>query len=276
MDTIFHPTDFSRASHRAFAHALRLAVIAKSTLTVYHTEPHNPAASWDQFPHVRQLLADWGMIPEQSPREAIYDLGIGIEKVSAAHRSARDSVLKYLEKYPHQLIVLATHQHSGLRQLFRRSVAEQIARRSGDMALFIPAKCEGFVSLNDGTVSLRNILILSDTTYFSQLGIEAAQMMVRSLGVTEANFFILQKNGKGESRQVEEGSNECGKWFTISDDRSPLIAVTQVAEEVSAELIIVSSAGRDTIAERLFGSLAERVVRQAPCPVLTVPIGSIL
>ncbi len=51
----------------------------------------------------------------------------------------------------------------------------------------------------------------------------------------------------------------------------PLFAITQLAEALQADLIVVGSHGRHGVARWLLGSVAEAVVRQAACPVLVVP-----
>lgn len=50
----------------------------------------------------------------------------------------------------------------------------------------------------------------------------------------------------------------------------PRAAVLSVAEEVSADLIVMGTHGRRGIARALIGSVAESVVRTSPVPVLTV------
>jgi nucleotide-binding universal stress UspA family protein len=50
----------------------------------------------------------------------------------------------------------------------------------------------------------------------------------------------------------------------------PAPTIVEVAAEVAADLIVMGTAGRSGIAHVLMGSVAERVVRTAPCPVLTV------
>jgi nucleotide-binding universal stress UspA family protein len=40
--------------------------------------------------------------------------------------------------------------------------------------------------------------------------------------------------------------------------------------EVKGDLLVVGSHGHGFVAHMLLGSVAERVIRQAPCPVLTV------
>ena len=50
----------------------------------------------------------------------------------------------------------------------------------------------------------------------------------------------------------------------------PFEDIVRVAKELPADLIIMGTHGRTAGAHALLGSVAERVVRRAPCPVLTV------
>jgi universal stress protein A len=47
-------------------------------------------------------------------------------------------------------------------------------------------------------------------------------------------------------------------------------SILEVAEEVGAELIVMATHGRSGISHFFLGSVAEQVVREAPCPVLTL------
>lgn len=49
--------------------------------------------------------------------------------------------------------------------------------------------------------------------------------------------------------------------------------VTRIASEEGADLIVIATHGRTGWRERLFGSVAGKVVRLATCPVLTIPCG---
>ena len=46
--------------------------------------------------------------------------------------------------------------------------------------------------------------------------------------------------------------------------------ILQVAKEVHADSIVIGTHGRRGISRALLGSVAEAIVRTAPCPVLTV------
>ena len=54
---------------------------------------------------------------------------------------------------------------------------------------------------------------------------------------------------------------------------SPAEGIVDVAKEINADLIVMASHGRSGVSRVLLGSVAERVLRHAPCPVLIVPVG---
>lgn len=53
----------------------------------------------------------------------------------------------------------------------------------------------------------------------------------------------------------------------------PFVDIIKTAREKNVDLIIIGTHGRTGIDHLVFGSTAEKVVRKAPCPVLTVRMG---
>ncbi len=53
-------------------------------------------------------------------------------------------------------------------------------------------------------------------------------------------------------------------------DESPVAAILQLAEELHADLIVMGTRGLTGAKHVLLGSIAERTIRLAPCPVLSV------
>lgn len=51
---------------------------------------------------------------------------------------------------------------------------------------------------------------------------------------------------------------------------SPAGAIVEVADELTADLIVISTHGRTGLKHALLGSVAEHVVQRAPCPVFVV------
>ena len=52
----------------------------------------------------------------------------------------------------------------------------------------------------------------------------------------------------------------------------PVKEIIRVAREDNSDLIVMGTHGRGALEHVLLGSIAEKVVRKAPCPVLTVPL----
>ena len=48
--------------------------------------------------------------------------------------------------------------------------------------------------------------------------------------------------------------------------------IVSVAEEIDANIIVMPTAGHHGLLDALRGSVTERVLREAPCPVLAVPV----
>src|SRR5262245_36941272 len=180
IDSILHPSDFSEASEVAFAHALKAALVAGSRLTLFHVSP-DMTAEWSDFPAVRQTLERWGLLAPGSPRSAVPALGIDVHKIIAHERNPVSSVLRYLDREPADLIVLASHRHDDATDWLRRSVAAPVARKAGQATLLVPHGVEGFVARRDGAVSLQRILIPVAPAPKAQPALAAAARLVSRL-----------------------------------------------------------------------------------------------
>jgi nucleotide-binding universal stress UspA family protein len=51
---------------------------------------------------------------------------------------------------------------------------------------------------------------------------------------------------------------------------SPTLEIVEMARSLPADLIVISTHGRTGLKHVVLGSVAEHVVRRAPCPVLVV------
>ena len=81
----------------------------------------------------------------------------------------------------------------------------------------------------------------------------------------------IERQGRERLEQVlspEERERYHAELVQLSG--SPFVEIIRYAREVQADLIVLGTHGRGAIAHMLLGSVAERVVRKAPCPVLTV------
>ena len=68
----------------------------------------------------------------------------------------------------------------------------------------------------------------------------------------------------------EEDREKLGARPVLRTSTAPAVAIVDYAKEERVDLIVMGTHGRGAVAHFLAGSVAERVVRSAPCPVLTV------
>ena len=94
-------------------------------------------------------------------------------------------------------------------------------------------------------------------------------------GVVLADPELQREIETTAQRQVDallfdEDRQALGAVGLVITSNSPSAAIVTYARDASIDLIVMGTHGRGAIAQLLMGSVAERVVRIAPCPVLTV------
>ena len=275
LESIFHPSDFSGASEVAFAHALKIALAAGSKLTILHVDASH-SAEWQDFPGVRDTLERWRLIPRGSPKSAVGQLGIEVAKFIRLSKDPVKACVDFLEEHPTDLIVLAVHQHEGRMRWFEKSVGEPIARRSGQMTLFTPHGVDGFVSRQDGSLSLRNILIPITIKPRPQPSVEAAARLIHNLRLPPGMVTLLHVGPATEMPSVKIPEDTNWTWNRVAKDGEPADTILQTATELGADLIIMTTDGPDGFLDGLRGTTSERVLRKARCPVANLPVGSML
>ncbi|BCA56273.1 universal stress protein [Nitrospira sp. KM1] len=261
---IFHPTDFSQESEVAFAHALKLALVARTEFTIMHTEANKEDLDLQEFPQVRATLQRW-----KTPDDV--GTGLKVKKVAAVAKSPSQGIIEYLAHHPTGLVVLSTSQRDGLARWSRDSVAEPLARAANRRTLFIPAATGGFVSQEDGSVSLRSILIPVAKSPDPQEAVNAAALLAKAMNIEHIVFHFLHV-GPSEQCPTPATPKQPGwAWNTIVTDGDIVERIHEQSAACQADLIVMVTEGHKTFSSMLGGSTTEHVVRGASCPVLALP-----
>ncbi len=80
-----------------------------------------------------------------------------------------------------------------------------------------------------------------------------------------------EKKAMKELKAFAKSEVEPGiKMELIVKRGTPYLEIIKAAKEKKVDLIVIATHGRNILSHTLFGSTAERVVRKAPCPVLSV------
>jgi nucleotide-binding universal stress UspA family protein len=143
-------------------------------------------------------------------------------------------------------------------------------------------------------IVLRNVLVATDFGDASKVALDYGRDLARSYGATlhilhvvedvthsyggEVGFALpgLQAELDAAARKsldelVTEDDRKSLHVFTAIDTKvNAATGITDYARAKSIDVIVVGTHGRGVLEHLLMGSVAERVVRTAPCPVLTV------
>jgi universal stress protein A len=73
-----------------------------------------------------------------------------------------------------------------------------------------------------------------------------------------------------QERVSDDDRQELRAKVVVVTHNNPAVAIADYAKQHAIDLIVLGTHGRGAVAHMLLGNVAERVVRIAPCPVLTV------
>jgi nucleotide-binding universal stress UspA family protein len=269
--SIVHPTDFSDLSAAAFAHALRIALAARSKLHLLHVSQYDAAEAL-AFPQARRLLAQWGLSDENDPPWMIASkLGIEVNNISIKLQEPTQAIVDFLSEHGSDLVVLATHGRDGVSHWLQGSVAEGVFRRSAIPTLFIAPGARGFVDQVSGDIKLKRVLVPIDVSPPPGRVIEAVQRFARLL--TGANIAVDLLH-VGEAGPLLRTMSSAALPRVIVRSGNVVKSIVDAAIEFDADFIGMPTAGHHGVLDALRGSTTERVIRHAPCPVFALSAAS--
>lgn len=137
---------------------------------------------------------------------------------------------------------------------------------------------------------MKKILIASDGSEYTRQAVSQGLRLAKVLGAEVTALYVidqtsfvsfpmdssivsvyslLENEGKRAVEEVRKEGEELGVKVTpVVVEGSPTRKIIEVAEDF--DLIVMGTLGRSAISKLFMGSVAERVTRYAPCPVLVV------
>lgn len=273
FEDVFHPSDFTEGDSGAFCHALRIALATKGKLTLLHVHEPSQEVHWSSFPSVRNVLAQWKLIPDGAPPEALLDLELDVKKIQREGSKTAVSIANFTAEHAPDLLVLATHQRQGIDRLLHPSIAVATAERSRIMTLFVPRQTPGFVSRETGAVRLRNVLIPVDRSPAPARAIEAAYALCRLLAAPDVHFTFLHVGKRENAPELRPPPDQSWSGELTVWEGGVVEHILSTSETQDCDLIVMATRSHRGLLGALRGSTSERVLRSAKCPVLAVPNG---
>jgi nucleotide-binding universal stress UspA family protein len=289
---ILVPTDFSATSDEALAYARTLAGQFGASLHLLH-------AFDDPFTSTAFASEMFSTLPLSLREEQITDARRRLDDRLPADQKARFSgtaeivsgqpakvIVDYAAAIQADLIVMGTHGRSGVAHLLLGSVAERVVRGAPAPVLTIRTAPAG---------SLTHILVPTDFSETADAALEYAFQIAERFGASVQLLHVLDDPFVTDGFTAEAYIAEAPTLRTamLKDAQAKLKhrawardgrvtvasevlfghgakTIAEYAAERDVDLIVLGTHGRTGVAHLLLGSVAERLVRIAPCPVLTV------
>lgn len=143
-------------------------------------------------------------------------------------------------------------------------------------------------------MEIRHILAPTDFSPYSTQAIEYAFALAQTFGAKLSLLYVIEMPAfpvegtvlsQGGTTLLDDLKRDCNREMDrlLPDAEAsqvevarhvvvgkPYRTIVKIAEAKKADLIVMATRGRTGLSHLLMGSVAERVVRIAPCPVLTI------
>ena len=300
IQNILVPIDFSKMSIDAITTAKQLARRFGATIHLVHVHQFDyPATSLDP---VLSALALPKSFEEHQSKQLAEQLKAIAEQTGLSPRDqahVRTGAAPFHEtcglaqEILADLIMMPTHGYTGFKHVFLGSTAERVVQHSPCPVFILREKKQR--SKTGRRLSIHTILVPVDFSACCREGLQYAIGFANEFG---ARIFLLhatylgyiyssegtamydipglqeaaRKNAERQMGKLVRTVNFGGVEFeTVFTEGSPVLNICAFAKDRDVDLIITSTHGVTGLQHVLIGSIAEKVVRHAPCSVLVVP-----
>jgi nucleotide-binding universal stress UspA family protein len=290
---VLYPTDFSSCARSALDDAIFWAQEFDAELHMLHAvvlHQADPANPDKQFPGQSELtqslyevagsqLAHLAGLPAET--------GIRIIQETQPGYSAAEVILDHAQEIDADLIVMGTHGRRALTRAFLGSVADRVVRNAQCPVVTIRRE-----EAAEPLTAMRRLLVPVDFSEHSKPAVETGRELASRFGAdlllahvvelyTLPSFYgptVMETDLEAVRERAQEELDallgESGGPAVPTETRvaygRPSEKIIEMVDEENIGLIVIPSLGLTGLSHVLLGSTAERVVRRASCPVLTL------
>jgi nucleotide-binding universal stress UspA family protein len=267
FNSIHLPTDFSRGSHTAFEHALRIAIDGQCSLRLVHVGDEE-SPPWDEFPGIRLTLERWGALPPRSQKEDVLKLGVQVQKFFVPTNDPVKAIVKDVDRKQPDLLVMATHARQGLSRLLHSSICKQVVRQTQLPTLIVPHGAQGLVDSKTGVSQLQRILIPVSPEVQPRLTVELTNRFVYTLKGDLVTARLIYVGNDHEGPALDTADSDRIQWEYVTRDGGVVDELSREIENFRPDLIVMLGRGRDSVLDFLMPGKMERIAGEAGCPLL--------
>ena len=296
FERILIPVDFSEASLKALRYGLSLALEMEAALRVAHVMPFAPALAYVYPVEGNEISRKEIEATEEKLRALV--LPEYREPVSARFLvkagDVQDELLKLIEEQEPDLVVMGTHGRRRFERWTLGSVAEYVLRRAEVPLLTVSRLDEEHEIGKPTPVPLSKLLYATDLSSESVEGMRRAIDLASDFSADLLILHVVQNLGWAmgtefipldiESRTVKareaafeylvnsvpEQARQDPKVRIEMREGLPYEVILQLAQDEHADMIVLNTQSRSGLERAMLGSTAERVIRGATIPVLSL------
>jgi nucleotide-binding universal stress UspA family protein len=285
VERILVPTDLSPGAKPAKAFAIALARQFGAELFFEHsvlTHEHD-------FRQLGELLREFLEKLERESRQtleaevkALQSKGLAARYHVEQRASAFEAIMDRIDSYEPDIVVMGTHGRAGMARWFLGSVAEKIVRHA-------PCPVATVRSEVEPSETVQRILVPVDFSDNARRAVGAAISLKGEKGRLILQHVVLNPAFAGLHpgeylrvfnvdpnlpvrirERIEEWTEGQDVEVEVTEAEDAADSIVEVANAREVDLIVIGSRGLTGVDYFLLGSVAEKVVRQAPVPVLTI------
>ncbi|WP_136688804.1 universal stress protein [Halorhabdus amylolytica] len=284
-EKILLPVDDTTGNAEVLHHAAEIANYLDSEIRLLHvadTEQHSVT------------LTDEGVVDGLVRRgeEIVAEAGETLETLGVAHSTdvvqgtPAETIVEYAEGFDQDLIMMSTHGREGLSRFLLGSVTEKVVRLS-DVPVLTARMQEG----DTFAFPYDRILIPTDGSDTAERAAEHAldlaelsDATVHALSVVETAALGPDVRSDATSDEFDQGAREAVADVAARAESRGIDATTGVEtgsadeeileaiDERDCQAVVMGTTGHRGVDRILLGSVAEKTVRSAPVPVVTVRV----
>ena len=295
LTKILVPIDFSAAADKATGFGLSLALQFHAGLVLAHIVPTIAAMNYtfpaETFEHEKQALAEARQrMPQQIP--TAYRDRIDLHTVVKTG-DVRNELLGIVEEEKVDLVVMGTHGRRTIGKFFLGSTTETMLRILPVPILTVSRLDADKAVPTTAPIPIRRVVYATDYADSAQNGLHYAAELSRTFGAELTVLHVMDRLELWGSelaghlpdditrvreiavdkiQKLSESERTRGlKLDTVVIEGTPHREICRFADETNADLLILNVQSKTVLERAMLGATAERVIRSARVPVLSVP-----
>jgi nucleotide-binding universal stress UspA family protein len=276
MKKILVPTDFSLQAENALKVAAQMARKYDSEIYLLHMlelpldliDPSQPSGSGDLPEAIFFMKLAHQRFTEVMKKD--YLDGIKVHETVEFHQ-AFEGIMEISNKYECDVIIMGSSGADGFKEIFIGSNTEKVVRHSEIPVLVIKKEIpvfdvEKFIFATD--LNLDTIPTFQKAVEFAQ----KLQAKIELVMVNTPSKFITTSKMEEKLKVYTENVERDDFHFTLYNDVSVETGILNYGNKINADLIGISTHGRQGIAHFINGSISEDLVNHAKRPIVTFKI----